>query len=93
MQVVGVLFIIATTLVLFYKRERNTQNSSKPLLEDQLSLKETYKTIWKITRLPAARKFIFVLFTFRIAFSLHSVVILKLIEKGVTREMIGVLAG
>jgi PAT family acetyl-CoA transporter-like MFS transporter 1 len=92
MQIVGVLFIITTTLILFYKRERNTQNSSKSV-EDDLSLKETYKTVWKITQLPAARKLIFILFTFRIAFSLNSVVILKLIDKGVTREMIGVLAG
>lgn len=88
MQLFGVLFIIATTIILFYKRERNSND-----LEDNLTIIETYKTIWKISKLPAARKLMLILFTFKIAFSLHSVSLLKLIEKGVSRESLGLLAG
>lgn len=91
MQTIGVLFIIATTIILFYKREKNSLNTID--LKDNLSLTETYKTVWKITQLPSVRKLIFLLFTFKIAFALHSVTFLKLIDSGVSRESLGLLAG
>lgn len=61
----GILYIISTTLVLFFKREINNSGESEP--NDEFSLIETYKLVFKIAKLPSIQKLIFALFTIRVS--------------------------
>ncbi|RNA14150.1 acetyl-coenzyme A transporter 1 [Brachionus plicatilis] len=89
MKFFGFIFVVTTTLVLIFKKEEiNGSNSDA----QSYSLLETYKLVFKIATLPSILKLFFVLFSMRIAFSIEPLSFLKLIESGVPREKLGLLA-
>lgn len=72
----GVLFIVSTTLVFLFKKETEPeQDNVKQLKEDEeeeesieenLSVKETYKLMWKILWLSPVKKLIIILMTVKV---------------------------
>ena len=90
----GIVFAVATTLVAIFKHENNTTNT--PAAggdEPDLGIVETYSLLWKIITLPLMPTVIFVLLTNKIGFSAaDSVTSLKLIEQGVPKDKLAMLA-
>ncbi|CAF0891900.1 unnamed protein product [Brachionus calyciflorus] len=90
MKFFGLVFLITTTLVLFFKKEKDCDSTDS--LEDTLTLTQTYQLVLQIINLSCVKKLSFLLLTSKIAFGLQSMIYLKLIEKGVARESLGILA-
>lgn len=66
MKFFGYIFLITTTLVIFFKKEE--VNIKEDLVENNdYSLIETYKLVFKIATLPSILKLILVLFTLRVS--------------------------
>lgn len=87
----GIVFLVCTTLVGLFKREK----SEKELHGEEAveGIVDGYKTLVKIMRRPSILKFIFVLLTIKIGFSAaDSVTGLKMIEAGVPKENLALLA-
>jgi PAT family acetyl-CoA transporter-like MFS transporter 1 len=94
MEFFGVVFIVATTLILLFKKESSEQgtNDNDPnSLENNLSITLMFKFLYKIVKLEPVQKLLIILFTCRIAFATHYVRSLKLIEVGVPKESLGIL--
>lgn len=101
MIVFGCVFMLTTVLILVFKNENNSSRfwwridkKSKESIEhrenfekEKLNLISTYKTIYSIFTLIPIRKLTFILLTSKIAFTVSSVVFLKAVEAGVTKEM------
>lgn len=76
MYLFGIVFIVSTTLVLFFKKEKDDQNTSEsekqPLnkkdisLEENLTVSQTYKLMWKILWLGPIQKMILILMTVKV---------------------------
>ena len=78
MHILGFVFIITTTLVLFLKKE--TDNSEDPQenkedrdkkdhiknYEDNLSTKSTYLLMWELLRIVPVKKLIIILLTMKV---------------------------
>ena len=64
MKFFGYIFLITTTLVIFFKKEVNTSEDSSD--NSEYSLVETYQLVFKIATLKSILKLIFVLFTLRV---------------------------
>lgn len=62
MKFFGIVFIIATTLVFFFKKEIESDNS----VEDTLTLKQTYKLVFQIISLPNFKKLTILLLTSKV---------------------------
>ena len=69
----GVLFIVSTTLVLFFKKEEveapqslHDSNSEEECHEEEFSVKETYLQMWKIIWLMPVKKLILILLTVKV---------------------------
>ena len=67
----GILFIISTTLVLLFKREIERKDSDpsekkEHSIEDDLTVKQTYKLMWNILWLAPIKKIILVLMTVKV---------------------------
>ncbi|CAF0796738.1 unnamed protein product [Brachionus calyciflorus] len=90
MKFFGYIFLLTTTLVIFFKKEKEVNEDSEE--NAQYSLGETYKLALKIAMLPSILKLIFLLLTLRVAFSIESISFLKLVEAGVPKEKMGLLA-
>lgn len=84
----GIVFIVSTTLLLLFKREVNQHNSE----EEEFTVKETYKQMWKIIWLAPIKKLALILLTVKLCFAADSLSYLKLIEAGVPKEKLGLLA-
>lgn len=83
----AIVFLVTTTLVLVLKKEKTEASS------DTDGIKETYKKLYKILRLRNIWWLITFLLTFKIAFAAtDSVTGLKLIEAGVHKEHLALLA-
>jgi|688.fasta_scaffold2041965_1 hypothetical protein len=79
MHILGFVFIITTTLVLFLKKEED--NSEDPKLvkedgvkhnqlknyEDNLSTKSTYLLMWELLRIVPVKKLIVILLTMKVS--------------------------
>ena len=63
MNFFGVLFIVSTTLVFFLKKE--TEDSSGEHNED-LSVRETYKQMWKMVFLGPVQTLVIILMTVKV---------------------------
>jgi len=82
----GVVFIISTTLVWIFKREKEDN-------EFQESLTDSYKALWKILWLPVLKQYILFTLTSRIAFAAADAITgLKMIEAGMKKEKLALLA-
>lgn len=87
----GIVFLITTTLVGLLKREKSEQELHGE--ESVEGVVDGYKTLGKILRCPSILKLIVILLTFKVGFSAaDSVTGLKLIEAGVPKENLALLA-
>jgi len=97
----GIVFLLTTSGIALFMKEKNTENVVGPVTEKlsdiesepDLGLIETYKILWKIVRHPIMPVVIVLLLTCNFGFSAaESITNLKLIEKGVPKEKIAMLA-
>jgi len=91
----GIVFLITTTLIAIFKKEKNTgTNSVEPEddsieKEPELGLIDTYKMLWKIIRHPLIPVVFAILFTCGFGFSAaESMTKLKMIDRKVPKEII-----
>jgi PAT family acetyl-CoA transporter-like MFS transporter 1 len=89
MNFFGVIFVVSTTIVMLLKKETNNSAES---LEDDLSIKDTYKIMWRVLKLKPVIKLNIILLTAKIGFAIESMSIIKLIEAGVPKENLSMLA-
>ena len=85
MYAVGGLYFVSTILVMIFKKEVDSD-------EMKLSTCSTYKTIKSILWIPSIRKLVFILLTIKIGIAMDSLTLLKLIENGVSKEKLSLLA-
>jgi PAT family acetyl-CoA transporter-like MFS transporter 1 len=76
---IGVFFFVSTILLMIFKKEVDSD-------EMKLSMCSTYKTIKSILWIPSMRRLVFLLLTIKIGFAMDSLMILKLIDLGVSKE-------
>jgi len=95
----GIVFLITTTLIAIFKTEKNTGEASVGpegeaiAAEPELGLIDTYKMLWKILRLPLIPIVMVFLFTAGFGSSaVESMTNLKLIDRGVPKDKIAMLA-
>lgn len=89
MNFFGVVYIVSTTLILFFKTE-NKKNFNYDS-ENQISIKETYLTLWSILKLKPVQQIMIILFTCKIAFATSGIRSLKMIEAGVPKEKLSLM--
>lgn len=82
----GIIFILSTTLILIFKREKSDNN-----LHMDHSITDTFQALWSIVKLRPMRKLIAFLLTLNIAFAFTRIKALKLIEQGVPKATLGLL--
>ncbi|XP_067898321.1 acetyl-coenzyme A transporter 1 [Heterodontus francisci] len=86
----GIIFMVTTTFVMVIKKENLGQTS---LHDPQQGIKETYKSLICIVKMPAVLNFCIMLLTAKIGFSAADEVTgLKLVELGVPKEQLAILA-
>ena len=85
MYTASVFYFVSTLLVMVFKREIDSN-------EKKLSLASTYKTIKSILLIPSIKKLVLILLTVKIGFAMDSLNFLKLIEHGVSKEKLSLLA-
>ncbi|XP_053315591.1 acetyl-coenzyme A transporter 1 [Spea bombifrons] len=86
----GTVFLITTTFVALLKKE---YQSERPNREETESVKEAYGLLLSIVRMPAVLKFCVMILTAKIGFSAADAVTgLKLVERGVPKEHLALLA-
>jgi hypothetical protein len=78
MHILGFVFIITTTLVLFLKKEEDNSEDPKVVkedgvknnqlknYEDNLSTKSTYLLMWELLRIVPVKKLIVILLTMKV---------------------------
>uniref|UniRef100_H2Z3B5 Acetyl-coenzyme A transporter 1 n=1 Tax=Ciona savignyi TaxID=51511 RepID=H2Z3B5_CIOSA len=84
----AIVFFITTTLVMLFKSE-TTENHSDDSSNGVVS---TYKLLFKIICLPNVLQYVVILLTAKIGFASESIVALKLIECGIHKETLALLA-
>lgn len=90
----GIVFMVSTTLVAILKKEnsRHQRIKKKPREETQ-GVMETYKLLFSIVKMPTVFTFCILLLTAKIGFSAADAVTgLKLVEAGVPKEQLALLA-
>ncbi|KAK9959147.1 hypothetical protein ABG768_011226 [Culter alburnus] len=90
----GIVFMVSTTLVAVLKKEnsRHLHTKKKPKEETQ-GVMETYKLLLSIIKMPTVFTFCALLLTAKIGFSAADAVTgLKLVEAGVPKEQLALLA-
>jgi len=96
----GIVFLLTTTGIAIFMKEQNMSSVSPEAnetsnvgAEPEMGLVETYKILWKILRQPLMPVVVLLLLTYSFGFSAaESITNLKLIEKGVPKEKIAMLA-
>ncbi|KAG8136071.1 putative Acetyl-coenzyme A transporter 1 protein [Naja naja] len=84
------VFLITTTLVALLKKENKTVTPSK---EETKGIMDTYKLLFSIIKMPAVLTFCALILTAKVGFSAADAVTgLKLIEEGVPKEHLALLA-
>ena len=68
MQFFGVVFLITTTFVLIFKREKDGDLHES--IEDNLTLIQTYKLVWQILKLKSVQVLAIFLMTFKVNYDL-----------------------
>lgn len=63
MEFFGLIFIISTTLILLLKKETN---SNYYQVNDNLSIRHTFESLWKIIQLKSIQKLLLILFTCKV---------------------------
>ncbi|XP_029629657.1 acetyl-coenzyme A transporter 1-like isoform X2 [Salmo trutta] len=90
----GVVFLVSTTLVAVMKKENaRGQHGKRKVREETQSVMETYQLLVSIIKMPAVFTFCSLLLTAKIGFSAADAVTgLKLVEAGVPKEQLALLA-
>ncbi|KAJ3590089.1 hypothetical protein NHX12_008043 [Muraenolepis orangiensis] len=89
----GVVFLVSTTLVAVFKRESERGQGKKRVQEETQGVLETYKLLFSIIKLPTVLSFCTLLLTAKVGFSAADAVTgLKLVEAGVPKEQLALLA-
>lgn len=89
MNFFGVVYIVSTTLILLFKKEKNLTYDK--YVDNNLSIKTTFKSLLDVIKLKPIQKLMFILLTCKIAFATHSIRSLKMIEAGVPKEKLGLM--
>ncbi|XP_032553350.1 acetyl-coenzyme A transporter 1 isoform X1 [Chiroxiphia lanceolata] len=86
----GAVFLVTTTLVAFLKKENKELIPAK---EETKGITDTYKLLFSIIRMPAVLTFCLLILTSKVGFSAADAVTgLKLVEEGVPKEHLALLA-
>ncbi|MEJ1277579.1 solute carrier family 33 (acetyl-CoA transporter) member 1 [Cricetulus griseus] len=86
----GTVFLITTTLVALLKKENKEVSTVK---EETQGITDTYKLLFAIIKMPAVLAFCLLILTSKIGFSAADAVTgLKLVEEGVPKEHLALLA-
>ncbi|KAF4793749.1 Acetyl-coenzyme A transporter 1 [Turdus rufiventris] len=86
----GAVFLITTTLVAFLKKENQELIPAK---EETKGITDTYKLLFSIIKMPAVLTFCILILTSKVGFSAADAVTgLKLVEEGVPKEHLALLA-
>ncbi|XP_054160405.1 acetyl-coenzyme A transporter 1-like [Oppia nitens] len=86
----GIVFMISTSLLMIFKREKTNRLSGD---EPDMGVLQTYSMLIRIFNLPSIRLFALILLTTKVGFGVtDSVTGLKLIEAGVHRENLALMA-
>ncbi|XP_063297091.1 acetyl-coenzyme A transporter 1 [Pelobates fuscus] len=86
----GIVFLITTTLVAVLKKENQNERAAR---EETRNVKEAYGLLISIVKMPAVLKFCAMILTAKIGFSAADAVTgLKLVERGVPKEHLALLA-
>ncbi|XP_048362248.1 acetyl-coenzyme A transporter 1 [Sphaerodactylus townsendi] len=86
----GAIFLITTTFVALLKKENREVSPSR---EETKGIMDTYKLLFSIVRMPAVFTFCVLILTAKIGFSAADAVTgLKLVEEGVPKEHLALLA-
>ncbi|XP_061493098.1 acetyl-coenzyme A transporter 1 [Rhineura floridana] len=86
----GAVFLITTTLVALLKKENKERTPSK---DETKGIMDTYKLLFSIVKMPAVLTFCALILTAKIGFSAADAVTgLKLVEEGVPKEHLALLA-
>ncbi|XP_051580775.1 acetyl-coenzyme A transporter 1-like [Myxocyprinus asiaticus] len=90
----GIVFMVSTTLVAVLKKENSRQHRTKKKpREEAQGVMETYKRLFSIIKMPTVFTFCILLITAKIGFSAADAVTgLKLVEAGVPKEQLALLA-
>uniref|UniRef100_A0A667ZDH2 Acetyl-coenzyme A transporter 1 n=1 Tax=Myripristis murdjan TaxID=586833 RepID=A0A667ZDH2_9TELE len=89
----GVVFLVSTTLVAIFKRENERGRGKRNVPEDTQGVTETYKLLFSIVKMPTVFTFCGLLLTAKVGFSAADAVTgLKLVEAGVPKEQLALLA-
>ncbi|XP_076001533.1 acetyl-coenzyme A transporter 1 [Genypterus blacodes] len=88
----GVVFLISTTLVAILKSE-NERKGKRRVQEETKGVMETYQLLFSIIKMPTVFTFCALLLTAKVGFSAADAVTgLKLVEAGVPKEQLALLA-
>lgn len=97
----GSVSIFTSIMVLFFKNEYNLKklkiNSERLIIEKheieskKRSIWQTYRIIWNILCIKPIRILVILMSTFRFSFWTESVIRLKLVENGFTREKLSLI--
>ncbi|XP_017275471.1 acetyl-coenzyme A transporter 1 [Kryptolebias marmoratus] len=89
----GIVFLVSTTLVAILKRENGHGRGRRNVPEETQGVMETYKLLFSIVKMPTVFTFCALLLTAKIGFSAADAVTgLKLVEAGVPKEQLALLA-
>ncbi|CAN9511497.1 unnamed protein product [Ophioblennius macclurei] len=89
----GVVFLVSTTLVAIFKKENGNTRENRRIPEETQGVMETYKLLFSIIKMPTVFTFCSLLLTAKIGFSAADAVTgLKLVEAGVPKEQLALLA-
>lgn len=89
----GMVFLVSTTLVAVLKRENERGRGKRHVPEDTQGVMETYKLLFSIVKMPTVFTFCGLLLTAKMGFSAADAVTgLKLVEAGVPKEQLALLA-
>ncbi|TDH15041.1 hypothetical protein EPR50_G00027330 [Perca flavescens] len=89
----GVVFLVSTTLVAIIKRENEQGKGKRRVHEETEGVMDTYKLLFSIIKMPTVFTFCALLLTAKIGFSAADAVTgLKLVEAGVPKEQLALLA-
>lgn len=89
----GAVFLVSTTLVAIIKRENEPGRGKRRVHEETQGVMETYKLLFSIIKMPTVFTFCVLLLTAKIGFSAADAVTgLKLVEAGVPKEQLALLA-
>lgn len=78
MRFFGLVFIVTTTCVFIFKKEKETESVDS--LEDTLTLKQTYKLVAQIVSLPSVKKLTLLLLTSKVKPKLKYLKIFKILK-------------